>query len=603
MMRITKFKQHIQNGFSKRLFISYMAIFLAAFMLFSGVVYVGMAAMLKNRIIETSEETLRQATLNIKQYMDDVEQLMFNVAVNATVQNILTNTQGKTDFEAVRDLEDLAEQMLSVDVFIQRTNGVCLFAELQSSFPAFTPYTMRRTTGRSGKSAICRADEVRSEAWYQNVIHERGIPVWEAMIENGEIRFTGSRALLNTQDLSQIIGVVQVLAGYEQFADILQEISFGADGAACMVADDTVLWGDKTELENELTAAQLHADSTDAVWQTIGGARCCILRCDVGKNGWQLIGIIPERTMLVQFDVVKSALLPALALALLLSLLLVLYNARRQSQPIRQVAEAMRHFDSDRDRRFSTTRTDEIGILCMSFNRMMDHIDKLLHEVQETSSKKRKAELQALQAQINPHFLYNTLDCIKSIACVDGNQDIVQLTTALSEFFRISLNRGAEILSLRRELDHVRSYCAIQKFRSSTAFELSFDVPEELLEQTVIKLILQPVVENSIVHGFRQKKSTGHIQISARAEGRYLHIWVCDDGTGADIEYLNGLLHGEYKTAPGKSNAYGIINVDERLRLTFDGQSGLHYEENPSGGVTAEIIVEEPLGNEETDDG
>ena len=108
--------------------------------------------------------------------------------------------------------------------------------------------------------------------------------------------------------------------------------------------------------------------------------------------------------MLVQFDVVRSALLPALALALLLSLLLVLYNARRQSQPIRQIAEAMRHFDSDRDRRFSTTRTDEIGILCLSFNRMMDHIDKLLHEVQETSSRKRKAELQALQAQINPHF-------------------------------------------------------------------------------------------------------------------------------------------------------------------------------------------------------
>ena len=99
------------------------------------------------------------------------------------------------------------------------------------------------------------------------------------MIEKEEIRFTASRALLNTQDLSQIIGVVQVLVGYEQFADILQEISFGADGAACMVADDTVLWGDETELENELTAAQLHADSTDAIWQTIGGAAAAF--CDV----------------------------------------------------------------------------------------------------------------------------------------------------------------------------------------------------------------------------------------------------------------------------------------------------------------------------------
>ena len=118
----------------------------------------------------------------------------------------------------------------------------------------------------------------------------------------------------------------------------------------------------------------------------------------------------------------------------------------------------------------------------------------------------------------------------------------------------------------------------------------------------MIKLILQPLVENSIVHGFRQKKSTGHIQISAREEGQCLRIQVRDDGTGADIEYLNGLLSGEYKATPDKNTAYGIINVDERLRLTFGGRSGLHYEENPDGGIVAEIIIQEPLDNEGKDD-
>lgn len=584
---MSKLKYHFFYGFSKRLFFSNIAIFMVTMLLFSSVVYYRTAQILKERIVAGNQETLDEAAHNIEQYMDDVELLTFNISTNSKVQNTLVDIHDRTDFEAVLETEELINQLLTVDVFVQKTQSVILFAEYQNKYPVYSE-KLRQETGRSGKSAVCRADEVRDTCWYREAVDGRGQVIWKTS-DLGNPVLMAVRGLLNTKNLRETIGVIRVVADQNRFKQVMEKMSFGDGSCVCMMAGDMILWGDTDghpEVEEILRRKQAVGE-----YQVINGKKSRVIQSKLGESDWKLIGVFPENTMLNPYNVLKGILLPSLIMAFVFSLLLVQLNARKMSKPIQQVSEAMRHYDLNRTKRFETERMDEIGVLCRSYNRMMDHIDRLLIEVQETANRKRKAELQALQAQINPHFLYNTLDCIKNLAYLNDNQEIVSLTTSLSEFFRISLNKGSEILPLSRELDHVRSYCEILRFRNRVDFDLQINVPEILLNRSVIKLILQPLVENSIQHGFSRRISKGMITIDAREKDGYLILSVTDNGEGGDVEFLNGLISGEYRLASSGKPAYGIINVDERLRLTFGEHSGLRYSETSEGSIVAEIWI------------
>lgn len=235
--------------------------------------------------------------------------------------------------------------------------------------------------------------------------------------------------------------------------------------------------------------------------------------------------------------------------------------------------------------------------LAEGFNQMMDEIDRLMGQVKEEQQQIMQMELNALQSQIQPHFLYNTLECIHWQAVIDGSQNISAMVKALAQYYRICLSGGRDIIALETELAHVKSYLIIQNMRYDNIIELQMDVPEEFLGVQLPKLTLQPLVENSIYHGIRVKEGRkGTVVIRARAAGDDLLVQVQDDGEGMTDEAIRELNRtiGTFERTRG----YGIHNVHKRLELLFGAGYGLKFYAGEKCGLTAEIRIPKEGGND-----
>ena len=322
---------------------------------------------------------------------------------------------------------------------------------------------------------------------------------------------------------------------------------------------------------------------------TIGGERYQLLLAHSEITGWGTVGVFRMGETLQPVRALRQYTIVVAVVAILLATIMSLSFSASFTDPISKLRRLMGEAErGNLDVEFDAERyTGEIHQLGGSFNRMMDNIRDLLNLVYREQQEKREAEIRTLQAQIKPHFLYNTLDTIRWMAEEHQADEIVRLVSALTRLFRISLSRGREIIPLSNEMDHVRSYLYIQKVRYEDKLNYEIDVPEELLTLRVNKLILQPLVENAIYHGIKQKRGAGHILVCARREGAHLYIRVEDDGAGMTQEKCD-LLNAELSRPAGMEydHGYGIFNVNDRIRLSYGKDYGLRYEINSSSGIT-----------------
>jgi two-component system sensor histidine kinase YesM len=212
----------------------------------------------------------------------------------------------------------------------------------------------------------------------------------------------------------------------------------------------------------------------------------------------------------------------------------------------------------------------------------------LLQQIIETEKKKRTTELRLLQAQINPHFLYNTLDSIIWMAEQKQHEEVVTMTSALAKLFRASIAKENELVPLQVEIDHIDNYLLIQKMRYQEQLDYRIEVPDELMHVKTLKILLQPFVENAIYHGIKNKPEIGLIVISAREEGDNLVFEVIDNGLGMTEEKLHNILKHQEREA---RSGVGVLNVNERIQLFFGQEYGVHFESELEIGTRVTIIV------------
>jgi two-component system sensor histidine kinase YesM len=242
----------------------------------------------------------------------------------------------------------------------------------------------------------------------------------------------------------------------------------------------------------------------------------------------------------------------------------------------------------------TSDNVDEITELGMSFNIMIGKIKELLDSKIKEQENLKKAELRALQAQINPHFLYNTLDTIIWMAESKKTDQVVQIVTALSSFFRISLSKGRDWITIGEEVERIRSYLTIQKMRYHDILDFKIEVDQDVAKNTILKLILQPLVENALYHGIKNKRQGGTISVRARRKNAdEILLEVEDDGIGFTSQKLAQLRaeladdSGEIKLESG----YGIGNVNNRIRLYYGKQYGLSVESEYSTGTCVKLVI------------
>lgn len=357
--------------------------------------------------------------------------------------------------------------------------------------------------------------------------------------------------------------------------------------------------------ENETDSEQiLSADLTTEDGEYL------VKSCEIALNGWKLFGLKSQTELLNSLENLRWNIIKISILLLLFGLLCILLVSRHMTDSLSRLERSMRHVQNGEfNVRFFYPYKDEIGSLSRSFNYMIEEIQELVKKqeqsiqdlrierdhVEEMQKQKRHAELKALQAQINPHFLYNTLNTITWQAADKGMHDVSLMANSLGKFFRLSLSKGAEIISLSDEIEHVRCYLNIQRIRYQDKLRYHINVPPELLSCRVLKLILQPLVENAIYHGIKEKEGGGEILISVssgiKEEIPVLFLSVYDNGAGITEEQLSMMNDNLKQGFRSTQDGYGIYNVNERISLCYGPSFGLFYESREGQYTKATLTI------------
>ena len=344
--------------------------------------------------------------------------------------------------------------------------------------------------------------------------------------------------------------------------------------------------------QQQLLYAGLKSEDTEALAALEDGdyADDTVIYCLASVEGsdWRAVGVsyVDELVNRNVNDMIRLSCLLAvvvLGAALLTSWLLFRFLGR----PLRGLASAMESFESDADHfaHKPVGGTREVQELSDSFEHMVLRIQELMTTVREEEINLRKTELKALQAQINPHFLYNTLDSIAWMCEQGRNADAVRMVHALARLFRISISRGHELIPIAKEIEHAESYLQIQMYRYKNQFTYDFDVDPDCLSYYCNKITLQPIIENSINHGLDLMVDEGRIDVLVRQDGDDIVFSVRDNGVGMSEEQIEAIMqHG-----PTDRTGIGIKNVNDRLKIYFGKSYGLHITSEPDVGTCVEI--------------
>lgn len=333
--------------------------------------------------------------------------------------------------------------------------------------------------------------------------------------------------------------------------------------------------------------------SGDLVWQ---GRHYLYTLEKSAYTKWNTVILIPNEFLLSKQKKAQYILLIVGMLAMLLIAAVSYLLSHQITLPLRSMMTKMSRVElGDLSQRMTVEGRDEIGRLSRIYNNMLDSITRLISEVYESKLAEKSAQLSALQAQINPHFLYNTLNIMKSISRIRGIEEVAEMSESLAELFQYSMKNLQHPVPLRNELDHIRNYMNIQQHRFSNRFELIMAVPDELLDASVLKLTIQPLVENAVIHGLGKVKAGGCIAIRASRRGPSLIVEVSDNGAGMDGNRLHELRYAlRHSGRPGdhgeETHGIGLRNIGQRIQLLYGEDCGIELAGNPGGGLTVRLV-------------
>lgn len=305
---------------------------------------------------------------------------------------------------------------------------------------------------------------------------------------------------------------------------------------------------------------------------------------------WTIVDLTPTNQMLEDNQVISKIIWSVIFCNIIICVLLALYISIKKLAPLRALCRLINDAGQQTFKEYpGTTSNDEVGLLAMEFNKMSQQLENLLNKVYAAQLKQSEAEFNALQAQINPHFLYNTLDTIYWVCRLEHANEASELVKALGDTFRLSLNKGEGLITLRDELKHLNSYLVIQKKRCKTSVNVEIHVEQnpKLLNAKVIKLVLQPLVENAFIHGISNNTKDSFIKIIVKLEDNTIIYIIEDNGAGIDSEFVEQL------NSQNNQIGFGIRNVNERIKLLFGDSYGITISSRLNYGTT--ILVKQPF--------
>jgi len=453
--------------------------------------------------------------------------------------------------------------------------------------------------------------KAEDEEWFVNALNKTEnihftLPHVQKMFEKGDNSYNWvismSRAVEITVGGSTEQAVLLIEMAYQGLEEVLDEVTLGNGGYIYLMdSNGDIIWHPKFELiasgrvkENNLVAAGYDDGSREEVFN---GTRQTVVTKTVGYTGWKLVGVIKGTG--ISLNMLKTRLFIVFVILLIIFIVILInsYISFRVTNPIRELEKSVKALEEGNlDADIYMGGSYEVQHLGKSVQDMKFRIKGLMQDIVSEHEEKRKSEFDSLQAQINPHFLYNTLDIIVWQIENEKQSEAVHTVTALARFFRLSLGKGKNIVTVRDEIDHVKNYLMIQHMRFKNKFDYEFDIAEDVLELPSLKLMLQPLVENAIYHGMEFMDGDGLIMVKAWREEDELYLSVADNGLGMTEDKVEMILTGKSTSGNGRGSGIGVKNVNERIKLYFGEAYGLTIDSEPDEGTT--VIIHLPAKDE-----
>lgn len=539
-----------------------------------------------------TQQLIRQVSNNISAYIDYMNGISTFVQSDKDIQEFLLAKQTETRHRIGKRAQEVMK------TFIRSRKDISLVAVFDFSNQSLfhdsgfkqNPYRLPQDQSWFTAAVQAQGGSVISSSHVQNIVQDR----YRWVISLSRLIYK-----INT---NETIGVLLVDLNYDVINRICSSIKLGKRGYVFIIdKNGEIVYHPQQQLvygnlkkeniqqivkstQNYFAADNVEADKFYSV-ETMP------------VIGWKVIGVNYRDELVENRDKIRQTYaswgLAFFSISILLSIIL----AQRIAKPIRELRNSMRQVEQGNfSVRAEIQSSNEIGELGRDFNIMVSEIEKLLRRITEQQELKRKSELKALQMQINPHFLYNTLDSIIWMAEGGKQQEVISMSSSLARLFRLSISKGKEIIDIGSEIEHVRNYLTIQKIRYKDRLDYRIEVPENLKSYKTVKIILQPLVENAIYHGIKNKEGPGLVIIGGRQHEGGIELFVQDDGVGMSESTLRTLqerLAGKKIDTPQDPNllhsGLGVHNVDERIKLYFGPSFGLSFESAEDVGTTVRI--------------
>ena len=500
------------------------------------------------------------------------------------VSNLKSTSRSLSQSQAIKDFasQTTAENESAIREWLET---------LLKSHPDFVSIRLVTKDGRlittGMEEEMVTSADMMAQKWYQDALVHSNVPIIQSIKnQNNQIVISISQEVKN--NAGENLGVIRLDVDYHELEKYVKELSLGDNGYAFVIQKDgTLIYHPDSEAFESVDKQMSVQEISNSPMDSMVSEDFFVHKSPIENSDWILVGV----SSFSRFKEDSVKLLGIVSVVGVLSLLICMLGIftliRYQLLPVKRLGQVMRRVEEgDTTIRAEQKGAQEFQVLAGTFNQMLERIETLMKEEKEQEALTRIYELKALTSQINPHFLYNTLDTIIWMAEFQDHQKVVDITKALSNYFRLSLNAGEEIVTLRQEIEHVRQYLFIQKERYGDKLEYEIDEPDDFPDIKLPKIVLQPLVENAIYHGIKESERPGKITITVSKRDTFIDICIADNGVG-----INGNT-----TSTKELGGVGIKNIQERLTLFFGEAFSMEIESEPN--AYTKVYLHLPLKEE-----
>lgn len=581
-----------------QLFVSYLVIILLVIAVLGSSFFYLFSRTMIDKYYQYITQLNNQIILNLEKNINDIEKTSFVISYEDKFNEIMGADSKSPELYNT----NYAQEYNSIDSFFVNVfeSRMEIYGIYIYSLDGENKYARNRgNMGFLGK----RANE---EEWFKKAVEKQGRTTLLGLHKN-EL-FDDSvqvisvvRAITDIRN-NKILGVIVVDESVDQIGKIVDNIKIGEKGAVAILDEQNnlVYSNDYKTYEKLLDMEDFKSDLSSKSDQPFivgrGAGRMVINESVSERTKWKVITCVSYSDLMKEGRTMREILLWVILACALSAFAISVYISGKASGTLIRMKRLMEKVETGNlDVSMEVYGENEIAKLASGFNSMIYKIKELIEKEYNENLLRKEAELNLLQAQINPHFLYNTLGSIKNLAKTEGAGKTSEMIQSLSRIFRYNLGKIGSVVTIKDEIDHIKNYLFIQKYRFQDKIEVVFDIQEGTLNESILIMTLQPIVENAIVHGLEPKIGSGRIEIKVRHAGEYTKIYVVDDGVGMSphlIQELNNSFeHNNQFVDNNSSGKIGIFNVNSRIKYRFGKQYGVKISGNSGSGITVELLL------------